>query len=83
MELGGFADLGKGFDQLLNRCLLGIEGDGNGLLLEVTFQIFDTGFEGNVLFDFVDAILAMDVHIEDDCLPFGFRPEADTHQGAE
>ena len=63
-----FANTGK---RLLQRRYVGfssVEGDSDGLGIEVADDVLHAFFKGDIFHDFVAATLAMEVHIEDDGL---------------
>lgn len=83
MDSGGFLDFLKCRLQGRDIGLGGIENNGDGLGSEVTAQVFNTAFKGDVPLHFVDTALAMQVYIEHYSLSLTASEDEHRHQCKE
>ena len=70
-QRGGFVDCGKGLLESRDVGFSGIESHDDGFGVEVALEVFDSFLVGNVLVDFVNAALTVQVHIKRYGLLFG------------
>ena len=70
-QRGGFIDCGKSFLESRDVGFSGVESHDDGFCVEVALEVFDSFLVGNVLVDFVNAALTVQVHIERYGLLFG------------